>query len=227
MAHLRTERADPGMRAGYLGGDPAWPEPQPRGRLGLVDGTLRFEAPGAPDVEIPVEDLEGISLSGRQLHRHGAFSRAIRGTMWVAAWRDGEPAVWEFAIDRSEGAALRDRINSERQTRGTYPLPFVEELSEFPSPLLGDGDGSGALPLSGNGARHPDGLVTRDRAVAIVPTAEASAPAPIDATEGQDDRQARESLRDFARRRPRLVIALAAIAAIVVLAEVLIPVILS
>lgn len=224
MAKAGTNVPDPGVRAGYLGGDPGQPEPQLDGRLELSGGALRFDVPYAPVMEIALDDLEGITLSGRHIHRHGPFSRPIRGTMWVAAWREGKPAVWEFAVDRSAGESLRERINIERQAHDMHALPFVEELDEFPSPFVGAGNGDGAHTNGGNGAVSAG---VEGFTATVTPDPTEPPTQVLDDPELQGSERQRESLRDFARRRPRLVIAMGAGAAIFITAEVLIPVLLS
>jgi hypothetical protein len=128
MAATRTEQAAPGVRADYLRGDPSQDAPITRGRLELDPGGLRFSAPGAPDLRIALDDMEGLTVSGRSPYEHPR--RSVRGTMFVAERRNGTVDVWEFALERKAGAELRDRIHRELYARRLRrpPLPFVEQL---------------------------------------------------------------------------------------------------
>jgi hypothetical protein len=61
--------------------------------------------------------------------------------MFVAGVHGMRPTVWEFAIDRSAGVALRDRLNGLLARAGREPLPFVEALDDFPPlPVVIEGD---------------------------------------------------------------------------------------
>lgn len=148
MVGERRERAaTPSARADYLRGDPAAPEPITRGRLELAEGELRFSAPQAPELHIDLADMEGLTVSGRSPYERPR--RAVRGTMLVAARRNGSVDVWEFAVSRKAGAVLRDRINRELHARRLRrpPLPFVEQLV---GPVLPPEQKNGF-----NGAAHP------------------------------------------------------------------------
>jgi hypothetical protein len=128
MTVARTEQAAPSVRADYLRGDPSQDGPITRGRLELDPGGLRFSAPGVPDLRIALGDMEGLTVSGRSPYEHPR--RSVRGTMFVAARRNGTVDVWEFALERRAGAELRDRIHRELHARRLRrpPLPFVEQL---------------------------------------------------------------------------------------------------
>ena len=139
-----------GVRADYLRGDPSEHGPITRGRLELEPGGLHFSVRGGPDLRIELERLEALTVSGRSPYERPR--RHARGTMLVAARRNGSVDVWEFAVERKAGAALRDRIHRELHARRLRrpPLPFVEQLvgpveppDDTDSPTERDGDGSG------------------------------------------------------------------------------------
>lgn len=110
------------------------------GRLALEPTCLRFTGPDGADLQIELEELEGVTVSGSRGGRRRS-SRTPRGTMFVAAVRRMRPTVWEFAIDRSAGVVLRDRVNRLLARVGRDPLPFVEALNDFPPlPVVIDGD---------------------------------------------------------------------------------------
>jgi hypothetical protein len=118
----------PRVRADYVRGDPAEDGPITRGQLELEPQGLHFSAPGHPDLRIELERLEGLTVSGRSPYERPR--RHARGTMFVAARRNGDVDVWEFAVSRKAGATLRDSIHRELHARGLRrpPLPFVEQL---------------------------------------------------------------------------------------------------
>jgi hypothetical protein len=116
------------VRADYLRGDPTEDGPITRGRLELEPEGLHFKVPGGPDLRIELEALEALTVSGRSPYEHPR--RRTRGTMLVAARRNGDVDVWEFAVERTAGAMLQDRINRELHAQGLRrpPLPYVEQL---------------------------------------------------------------------------------------------------
>jgi len=118
----------PRVRADYVRGDPTEDGPITRGQLELEPQGLHFSAPGHPDLRIELERLEGLTVSGRSPYERPR--RHARGTMFVAARRNGDVDVWEFAVSRKAGATLRDSIHRELHARGLRrpPLPFVEQL---------------------------------------------------------------------------------------------------
>jgi hypothetical protein len=126
LGHKQAQ--EPSVRADYVRGDPEEDGPITRGRLELVPGGLLFSGPDGPDLRIELERLEGLTVSGRSPYEHPR--RHARGTMLVAARRNGSVDVWEFAVEREAGATLRDSIHRELYTRGLRrpPLPFVEQL---------------------------------------------------------------------------------------------------
>jgi hypothetical protein len=126
---LRHKDAEaPSVRADYLRGDPTEHDPIIRGRLELEPEGLHFSGPDGPDLRIELERLEGLTVSGRSPYERPR--RHARGTMLVAARRNGSVDVWEFAVEREAGATLRDSIHRELYARGLRrpPLPFVEQL---------------------------------------------------------------------------------------------------
>jgi len=116
------------VRADYLGGDPNEQGPITKGRLEVDPRGVRFSAPHAPELWIELQELEGLTVSGRSPYERSR--RSVRGTMRFAARRNGSVDVWEFAVERKAGATLRDWINREMHLRGLRrpPLPFVEQL---------------------------------------------------------------------------------------------------
>jgi hypothetical protein len=116
------------VRADYLGGDPREQGPIMRGRLEVEERGLRFSAPDAPELWIELQELEALTVSGRSPYERP--KRSQRGTMRLAARRNGSVDVWEFAVERRAGATLRDWINREMHMRGLRrpPLPFVEQI---------------------------------------------------------------------------------------------------
>ena len=149
------------VRADYLRGDPAEAGPITRGRLELETDGLRFSVPGGPEMRIDLRSMEGLTVTGRSPYERPR--RHARGTMLIAARRNGTFDVWEFAVERKSGAVLQDRINRELHARGLRrpPLPFVEQLvgpvpppgEDAPESSNGHGaDRSGREPNgSGNG----------------------------------------------------------------------------
>jgi hypothetical protein len=118
-----------GVSADYVEGDPTQPGPLPGGVLALAPGGLIFSwIDGSIAAEL--DELEGITVTGSRVRRPG-FEAGVRGYTKVALIRGQTPIVWEFAIDRDEGTALRERLNRLREVSGRVPLPFVEELGEF------------------------------------------------------------------------------------------------
>jgi hypothetical protein len=128
MAVTGTRKAERGVRADYLRGDPSQEGPITRGMLALEAQELRFSAPDGPELKIDLRDMEGLTVSGRSPYEHPR--RRVRGTMFVAARSNGSVDVWEFAVERKAGAELRDRIHRELHARRLRrpPLPFVEQL---------------------------------------------------------------------------------------------------
>jgi hypothetical protein len=137
MAGDRPDEGVASVRADYLRGDQAEVRPMTRGRLELESGELRFSVPGGTDMRIDLRSLEGLTVSGRSPYERPR--RHARGTMLIAARRNGTVDVWEFAVERKAGAALRDRIHRELHATGVRrpPLPFVEQLVG-PVPPLGE-----------------------------------------------------------------------------------------
>jgi hypothetical protein len=143
-----SKQSAPSVRADYLRGDPAEDGPITRGRLELEPEGLHFTVPGGPDLRIELEALEALTVSGRSPYEHPR--RRTRGTMLVAARRNGDVDVWEFAVERKAGAMLQDRINRELHAQGLRrpPLPYVEQLV---GPV---GPPNGAHGHDGNGSRN-------------------------------------------------------------------------
>src|SRR5215211_4847684 len=162
-----SKQRPPSVRADYLRGDPTEDGPITRGRLELEPEGHHFKVPGGPDLRIELEALEALTVSGRSPYEHPR--RRTRGTMLVAARRNGDVDVWEFAVERKSGAVLQDRINRELHARGLRrpPLPYVEQLvgpvpppdEDAPESSNGHGaDRSGREPNgSGNGRPAPTG----------------------------------------------------------------------
>ena len=146
----------PRVRADYLRGDPAEDGPITRGTLELAPQGLRFTVPGGPELSIEFERLEGLTVSGRSPYERPR--RHARGTMLVAARRNGAVDVWEFAVARKAGAVLRDRIHRELHARGLRrpPLPFVEQIVG-PVPPPGERGQNGGTPSNGAGSTDPEG----------------------------------------------------------------------
>lgn len=117
-------------RADYIDGDPAEPGPIPDGTLALDGDGVHFSHDGH-ELHAGLEDLRGITVSGSGSHRHGVRSRGHGGTTRLAVSRGERPMVWEFALDRSQGVLLRDRLNTALAGAGLPPLPFVEALYDF------------------------------------------------------------------------------------------------
>ena len=119
---------DLSVRADYLRGDPAEAGPLTRGRLELESDGLRFSVPGGPEMRIDLRSMEGLTVTGRSPYERPR--RHARGTMLIAARRNGTFDVWEFAVERKAGAVLQDRINRQLHARGLRrpPLPYVEQL---------------------------------------------------------------------------------------------------
>src|SRR5919106_5222598 len=109
LGHKQAQ--DPSVRADYLRGDPQEHGPITRGRLELEPAGLHFSGPDGPDLHIELERLEGLTVSGRSPYEHPR--KHARGTMLVAARRNGSVDVWEFAVEREAGATLRDSIHRE------------------------------------------------------------------------------------------------------------------
>lgn len=116
------------VRADYLGGDPREQGPITRGKLEVEPRGVRFTAPHAPELWIELQELEALTVSGRSPYERPR--KSVRGTMRLAARRNGSVDVWEFAVERKAGATLRDWIHRELHARGLRrpPLPFVEQL---------------------------------------------------------------------------------------------------
>jgi len=137
---IRQRARQGAARADYLRGDPAEPGPVTGGRLALEPTCLRFTGPDGAELAIELEELEGVTVSGSRGGRRRA-PRTPRGTMFVAGVHSMRPTVWEFAIDRSAGVAIRDRMNGLLARSGREPLPFVEALDDFPPlPVVIEGD---------------------------------------------------------------------------------------
>jgi hypothetical protein len=117
-------------RVDYIDGDPAEPGPINDGTLALDSDGLHFSCRGREELHAGLEDLRGITVTGSGGHRHGVRSRH-GGTTRLAVSRDERPMVWEFALDRSKGVLLRDRLNTELAGAGLPPLPYVEALYDF------------------------------------------------------------------------------------------------
>ncbi len=135
-----------GAWADYLGGAPAHPDPIPSGHLGVAGDRLVFVAPGGAQLAIPLPDLRGLSLSGRNAEGE---RRATRTVMRVAVQRDHATAVLEFAIERRQAAALRILIERSLARLGLEPLPLVEQLEprEEPQPSAGSRSFAAVGPL--------------------------------------------------------------------------------
>jgi hypothetical protein len=117
--------------ANYLGGDPRLPAAIPGGQLAVDAGGLRFIGPEGRELRVPTDSLLGMSISGRAAD--GARGRrGIHGTMRVAV-SQGQPTELVFAVDRSAAARLQAQLNQELATRGRPELPHIEELMEFPA----------------------------------------------------------------------------------------------
>jgi hypothetical protein len=126
-------------KAVYLRGDPGEPGPIPRGRLRLEGHGLYFTDPGGADMRIELEQLKAVTVTGRR--PEGVPGRVPRGTLKLASQREGSVAVWEFAVDRSLAAGLRDDIDRILAQMQRPALPFVEQLLE-----------SEGEPANGNGS---------------------------------------------------------------------------
>jgi hypothetical protein len=145
----------PSVRADYLRGDPTEEGPITRGRLELEPEGLHFKVPGGPDLRIELEALEALTVSGRSPYEHPR--RRTRGTMLVAARRNGDVDVWEFAVERKAGAMLQDRINRELHTQGVRrpPLPYVEQLVGPVGPPNDSNGGNGHAGRHGEATADP------------------------------------------------------------------------
>jgi hypothetical protein len=165
MAVTGTRKAEGGVRADYLRGDPAQEGPITRGMLALEAHELRFSAPDGPELKIDLRDMEGLTVSGRSPYERPR--RRVRGTMFVAARSNGSVDVWEFAVERKAGAELRDRIHRELHARRLRrpPLPFVEQLVG-PIEELDQPDAASNGHASGEEKRLP--LLLRPRVVLVV-----------------------------------------------------------
>jgi hypothetical protein len=119
-----------GSRADYIDGDPTIPGPINGGILALDSAGLHFSRAGEDQLHAGIDDLRGITVSGSGGPRHRVRHRA-HGTTRLAISRGERPMVWEFAIDRSRGVLLRERINRALDGLGRPPLPFVEALYDF------------------------------------------------------------------------------------------------
>jgi hypothetical protein len=128
MALSGAKQQAPSVRADYLRGDPSEHGPITRGRLEVESRGVRFSAPDAPEMWIELQELEALTISGRSPYERPR--KSVRGTMRLAARRNGSVDVWEFAVERTAGARIRDWIHRELHLRGLRrpPLPFVEQL---------------------------------------------------------------------------------------------------
>ena len=118
-------------QADYLDGDPAEPGPIADGHLALDADGVHFSH-GGHELHAGLEDLRGITVTGSGGPRHRVRSRRRHGgTTRLALSRDDQPMVWEFALDRSEGVRLRERLNTALAGAGLPPLPHIEELWDF------------------------------------------------------------------------------------------------
>jgi hypothetical protein len=118
-------------RVDYIDGDPAEPGPINDGTLELDSDGLHFSCHGKEELHAGLEDLRGITVSGSGGHRHKVRRHHHTGTTRLAISRDQRPMVWEFALDRTKGMLLRERINRELAGAGRPPLPYVEALYDF------------------------------------------------------------------------------------------------
>jgi hypothetical protein len=145
LGHKDADAAS--VRADYLRGDPSEDGPITRGKLELEPEGLHFTVPGGPEMRIELEALEALTVSGRSPYEHPR--KRTNGTMLVAARRNGDVDVWEFAVERKAGATLRDRIHRELHARGLRrpPLPFVEQL-------VGPVGSAGDSQRNGHGSEH-------------------------------------------------------------------------
>lgn len=162
VGHRRKRSTTPSARADYLRGDPAAEGPITRGRLELTPDGLRFSAPEAPELHIDLAEMEGLTVSGRSPYQRPR--RYVRGTMLVAARRNGSVDVWEFAVARKAGAVLRDRIHRELHARRLRrpPLPFVEQLvGPVPPPGESNGSNGAAGPIEATAAAAGPSLSAR------------------------------------------------------------------
>jgi hypothetical protein len=155
-----SKQRPPSVRADYLRGDPIEDGPITRGRLELDPEGLHFTVPGGPELRIELEALEALTVSGRSPYEHPR--KRTRGTMLVAARRNGGVDVWEFAVERKAGAMLQDRINRELHAQGLRrpPLPFVEQLVgpvEPPNDTNGR-NGHGSTNGAASGGEEHSGL---------------------------------------------------------------------
>ena len=117
--------------ASYLGGDPRLPAEISGGQLTVDGGGLRFIGPEGRELRVPPDCLLGMSISGRAAE--GARGRkGIHGTMRVAVLH-GQPTELVFAVDRSAAAKLKAQLDQELAARGRPALPHIEELMEFPA----------------------------------------------------------------------------------------------
>ncbi|MGH2956819.1 MAG: hypothetical protein ACRDL6_07495 [Solirubrobacterales bacterium] len=119
-----------GTPANYLGGDPGHPGAISGGQLAVDEAGLRFVGPGGRELRVPTDSLLGMSISGRA--PDGSGRKGIHGTMRVAV-SQGQPAELVFAVDRSAAARLQAQLNRELAARGRPALPHIEELMEFPA----------------------------------------------------------------------------------------------
>jgi hypothetical protein len=154
---------DVSVRADYLRGDPAEAGPITRGRLELETDGLRFSVPGGPEMRIDLRSMEGLTVTGRSRYEHPR--RHARGTVMIAARRNGTFDVWEFAVERKAGAVLQDRINRQLHAKGLRrpPLPYVEQLvgpvpspeEDTPEPVNGHGGDPSRAEANGSGNGRP------------------------------------------------------------------------
>jgi hypothetical protein len=140
-------KATQATRAVYLRGDPGEAGPIPRGRLWAETDGLHFSDPGGADMRIEINDMRGITVSGRR--PDDVPGRVPHGMLRVASQNNGHVDLWEFAVDRHAAAALRDTLGAARAARQEPPLPFVEQIlgpasetSEFVAIKKGDVDGA-------------------------------------------------------------------------------------
>jgi hypothetical protein len=120
-----------GAPASYLGGDPHLPPEIPAGELAVESGGLRFFGEDGSELRIPPDSLLGMSISGRAADGSRG-KRGIHGTMRVAVLH-GQPTELVFAVDRAAAARLQAQLNQELAARGRPALPHIEELMEFPA----------------------------------------------------------------------------------------------
>ena len=86
MAVTGTRKAEHGVRADYLRGDPSQEGPITRGMLALEAQELRFSVPDGPELKMQCQDLVretanrldhiNYDFSLAIIHRHGNFSSA-------------------------------------------------------------------------------------------------------------------------------------------------------